>query len=107
MCSGSRDAQVALCLYVHFGSRVLLQLEVFLSLLVARLTDARSSQASELQEAALEVCRASKDVRVHELDQKQTGLLPNPFIRPMPAFNSVYWRSAVGPKRSRSREPGK
>ena len=50
------DAQVALCLYVHFGSRVLLQLEVFLSLLVARLTDARSSQASELQEAALEVC---------------------------------------------------
>lgn len=48
--------QVALCLYVHFGSRVLLQLEVFLNLLVSKLTDAHSSQSSELQEAALEVC---------------------------------------------------
>ena len=46
--------QVALCLYVHFGARVLLQLEVFLGLLLARLTDAKS-QAPELQEAALEV----------------------------------------------------
>ena len=46
--------QVALSLYVHLGRHLLLQLEAFVSLLLARLADGRG-QASELQEAALEV----------------------------------------------------
>ena len=52
--SQSGVLQVALCVYVHFGARVLLHMEVFLGLLLARLTDPKS-QSSELQEAALEV----------------------------------------------------
>ena len=45
---------------MHLGRHLLLQLEAFVSLLLARLADGRGgSQASELQEAALEVRTAS------------------------------------------------
>lgn len=48
--------QVALSLYVHLGKHLLLQLEAFVSLLLARLGDARGgAHATELQEVALEV----------------------------------------------------
>ena len=47
--------QVALSLYVHLGKHLLLQVEAFVSLLLARLADGRNG-ATELQEVALEVC---------------------------------------------------